>query len=195
WQNLDKAIASSNDQFDFEVRWHLYFLNPSAPKEGVVKKVHYMEKFGPQSEIIKARMAELFRGHGLDYDVDGLTGNTLDNHRLITFAGHQGYDKQNALVEELHLGYFTQGKYIGDKEFLVEATKKVGIEGAAEFLDNPNKGVQEVYAELEKYSDHITGIPYYVVCDSSDGSMEKKQARWPNPEVFARAFQQPTKSM
>ncbi|KAF9619817.1 hypothetical protein IFM89_009568 [Coptis chinensis] len=60
-------------------------------------------------------MAKVFRGHGLDYDVDGLTGNTLDNHRLITFAGHQGYDKQNALVEELHLGYFTQGKYIGDK--------------------------------------------------------------------------------
>ncbi|KAF9600208.1 hypothetical protein IFM89_005032 [Coptis chinensis] len=105
-----------------------------------------MEKFGPQSERIKARMVRCSVVMVLTNDVDGLT------------------------------------------EFLVEATKKVGIEGAAEFLDDPNKGVQEVYAELEKYSDHITGIPYYVVCDSSDGSMEK-QARWPNPRgLFARAF-------
>ncbi|KAF9602350.1 hypothetical protein IFM89_026777 [Coptis chinensis] len=123
------------------VRWHPYFLNPSAPKEGVVKKVHYREKFGPQSERIKARMAEVFRGHGLDYDVDGLT------------------------------------------EFLVEAAKKVGIEGAAEFLDDPNKGVQEVYAELEKYSDHITGVPYYVI------NGKNKLSGGQPPEVFARAFQ------
>ncbi|KAF9589960.1 hypothetical protein IFM89_029576, partial [Coptis chinensis] len=50
----------------------------------------------------------VFRGHGLDYDVDGLTGNTLDNqwtHNICRAS--RGYDKQNALVEELHLGYFT----------------------------------------------------------------------------------------
>jgi predicted DsbA family dithiol-disulfide isomerase len=37
------------------------------------------------------------------------------SHRLITHAGHQGYDKQNALVDELFQSYFCQGKYIGDK--------------------------------------------------------------------------------
>jgi hypothetical protein len=39
----------------------------------------------------------------------------MDSHRLITLAGHQGYGKQNALVDELFLNYFCQGKYIGDK--------------------------------------------------------------------------------
>lgn len=38
----------------------------------------------------------------------------MDSHRLIAYAGHQGLDKQNALVEELFLGYFTRGKYLGD---------------------------------------------------------------------------------
>lgn len=42
-------------------------------------------------------------------------GDTMDSHRLITFAGHQGFDKQHALVEELLLGYFTQGKFIGSR--------------------------------------------------------------------------------
>ncbi|KAF9625492.1 hypothetical protein IFM89_023428, partial [Coptis chinensis] len=161
------------------VRWHPYFLNPSAPKEGVVKKVHYREKFGPQSERIKARMAKVFRGHGLDYDVDGLTGNTLDNHRLITFAGHQGYDKQNALVEELHLGYFTQGKYIGDK---------------CSFCDHsPTMGVSCLF-ELEKYSDHIVRS---ILCDdSSDRSMEKTSSVAANPlRSLQELFRQLTKSM
>ncbi|MCH95527.1 DSBA-like thioredoxin domain containing protein, partial [Trifolium medium] len=55
----------------------------------------------------------------------------------------EGLDKQHALVEELGLGYFTQGKYIGDQKFLVEAAAKVGIEGAEEFLKNPNNGLKE----------------------------------------------------
>lgn len=42
-------------------------------------------------------------------------GNTMDSHRLIYFSRQQGLDKQHDLVEELCLGYFTQGKYIGDQ--------------------------------------------------------------------------------
>lgn len=39
----------------------------------------------------------------------------MDSHRLIHLAGQQGIDKQNDLVEELFLGYFTQAKYVGDR--------------------------------------------------------------------------------
>ncbi len=39
----------------------------------------------------------------------------MDSHRLITLAGHQGYDKQSALVEELFQSYFCHGKFIGDR--------------------------------------------------------------------------------
>ncbi|CAA3019420.1 DSBA-like thioredoxin domain [Olea europaea subsp. europaea] len=162
-KNLDKAIASSNDQYNFEIKWHPYFLNPSAPKEGVVKKDYYRNRFGPRAEQMESRMTEIFKGFGMEYDGDGLTGNTLDSHRLIYFAGHQGPDKQHKLVEELCLGYFTQGKYIGDRQFLVESARKVGLEGAAEFLEDPNNGLKEVNEELHKYSANISGVPYYVV--------------------------------
>lgn len=39
----------------------------------------------------------------------------MESHRLIYFAGKQGQDKQHQLVEELFHGYFTQGRYIGDR--------------------------------------------------------------------------------
>ncbi|PIA63222.1 hypothetical protein AQUCO_00200917v1 [Aquilegia coerulea] len=183
-RNLDKAMDLLKDQFDFEVRWHPFFLNPSAPKEGLVKEDLYREKMGPQFESAIGRMTEVFRAHGLEYNLSGLTGNTMDSHRIMAFAGHQGLDKQHALAEELFLGYFTQGKYIGDRGFLVESAEKVGVQGAAEFLEDPDKGVQEVYAALEKYSGSINGVPYYVI----NGKHELKGGQ--PPEVFLKAIQE-----
>lgn len=42
-------------------------------------------------------------------------GNTLDSHRLIHYTGKEAPEKQHELVEELCRGYFTQGKFIGDR--------------------------------------------------------------------------------
>ncbi|CAA0823342.1 Thioredoxin superfamily protein, partial [Striga hermonthica] len=182
-KNLDKAISSSDDRYAFEIKWHPYMLNPSAPKEGVVKKEFYLNKFGPRAAQMEARMTEIFKGLGLEYDTSGLTGNTLDSHKLIYFAGKQGLDKQHKLVEELYLGYFTQGKYIGDRDFLVETAKKVGIEGAAEFLEDPNNGVKEVNEEIEQHSAHISGVPHYVV----NGKYQLSGGQ--PPESFLKAFQ------
>nr|KJB10389.1 hypothetical protein B456_001G207200 [Gossypium raimondii] len=166
-----------------QIKWHPFFLDPSAPKEGVSKREYYEKKFGSRTQGILARMTEIFRNVGLEYDMSGLTGNTLDSHRLIYFAGKQGLDKQHALVEELYLGYFTQGKYIGDREFLLESARKVGVEGAAEFLENPNNGVKEVNEDLEKYSANISGVPNYVI----NGKQQLSGGQ--PPEVFLRAFQ------
>ncbi|KAH9739687.1 DSBA domain-containing protein [Citrus sinensis] len=132
-RNLDKAIASSKDQYDFEIRWHPFFLNPSAPKEGVNKKDFYENKFGSQNQGIIARMTEVFRGLGLEYNMSGLT--------------------------------------------------KVGVEGAAEFLDDPNSGLNEVHEELKKYSANISGVPHFVL----NGKHELSGGQ--PPEVYLRAFQ------
>lgn len=183
-KNLDKAVAASKDQYDFEIRWHPYQLDPNSPKEGVVKREHYHEKFGPQFARMEARMSEVFKKLGLEYNLSGLTGNTLDSHRLIYFAGQQGPDKQHNVVEELCIGYFTQAKYVGDWEFLLECATKAGVEGAAEFLLDPNNGVKEVKEELEKYSAHLGGVPFYLI----NNGKQKLSGAQP-PEVFLKAFE------
>ncbi|AQK64300.1 uncharacterized protein LOC100194152 [Zea mays] len=187
-KNLEKAMEQSRDKFDFEVRWHPFFLNPDAPKEGVRKSDFYKAKFGPvQYERVISRMAEIFRGLGLEYDMSGLTGDTMDSHRLIALAGHQGYDKQNALVGELFLNYFCEGKYIGDKQVLLDAARKVGIEGAEELFQDPTKGVDEVQEELKKYSSGISGVPHFVINDKYQLSGGQP------PNVFMRAFEMAAK--
>ena len=51
---------------------------------------------------------ETFKSEGLDYTMDGLTGNTLNSHRLIAYAGQQGVDVQDRVVEQLFKAYFTE---------------------------------------------------------------------------------------
>ncbi|KAM3363682.1 putative protein YwbO isoform X1 [Capsicum galapagoense] len=181
-KNLDKAIALTNDQYDFEIKWHPFLLNPSAPKEGVNKKDYYRNKFGPRSEQMMSKMSEVFKGLGLEYNMSGLTGSSLDSHRLLYFAGQQGLDKQNNLAEELFLGYFTQERYIGDREFLIEAATKVGVEGAANFLEDPNNGLKEVNEELQHYSSNISGVPHFVL----NGKYQLSGGQ--PPESFIQAF-------
>ncbi|KAK1360011.1 DSBA domain-containing protein [Heracleum sosnowskyi] len=176
------AIASSKIHYDFKVVWHPFFLNPSAPTEGVPKKEFYRSKFGSRADQMHSRMTEVFKNVGLEYNMSGLTGNSMDSHRLIHFAGQQDLGKQHDLVEELFIGYFTQGKYIGDRQFLVESANKVGVGGAAEFLQNPDNGRKEVHEEIKKYSANISGVPFYTI----NGKYQLSGGQ--PPEAFLRAF-------
>ncbi|KAI4365236.1 hypothetical protein MLD38_021236 [Melastoma candidum] len=156
-KNLGRAISMARGRFDFEVHWHPFFLNPTAPNEGMDKREYYRNKFRARVERIAARMHEVLFMLGLEYNMSGLTGNTMDSHRLINYAGKLGPEKQHQLVEKLFLGYFN---ILVTKAFLVEAADKVGIAGAAEFFDDPNNGIQEVKEDFARYSSKISGVPH-----------------------------------
>ncbi|GJP55334.1 hypothetical protein CLOM_g14305 [Closterium sp. NIES-68] len=171
-RNLDKAIAEIADVADVEVRWHAYQLNPKASKEGVSKLDLYRSLFGDRMPAITARMTGVFEELGLKYNLGGLTGNTLDSHRLISLAGMKDREQgglpassslQHRLVEELFLDYFTREKFIGDRQVLLSAAERAGLQGAAEWLDNPQAGLQEVEAELQRYRPRVSGVPHFII--------------------------------
>jgi len=55
---------------------------------------------------------DTFAQEGLQYNIDGMTGNTLDSHRLIAHAAKEGPEQQNALVEGLFKAYFTEVRHL-----------------------------------------------------------------------------------
>ncbi|KAL3149651.1 hypothetical protein ABBQ38_013483 [Trebouxia sp. C0009 RCD-2024] len=108
-RRLETAIKKFQGHKSFEVRWHPFFLNPDASKEGVNKLEMYKQKFGEQRvQQMVPMLTQTFAKEGLSYTMDGQTGNTLNSHRLIALAGQQGLDKQDKLVELLFTAYFTQ---------------------------------------------------------------------------------------
>lgn len=181
--NLDEAISATKDKYNVEVRWHPFLLNPKAPMEGHDKLQYYYEKFGEtRVRGMIEHMKKIFSERGLDYKIGGKTGNTMDSHRLLELAAQQGLVKQNALVEELFQNYFTQEKYIGDRDILLAAAEKVGISGAREFLDDPNAGRQEVLEGLREYAKGVTGVPFFRIGKETIAGAQPAEA-------FVKAFQ------
>lgn len=62
----------------------------------------------PPREDTNALPQDTFAQEGLQYSIEGLTGNTLDSHRLIAHAGEESPERQDALVEGLFKAYFTE---------------------------------------------------------------------------------------
>jgi predicted DsbA family dithiol-disulfide isomerase len=150
----------------------------------VSKLEYYKAKFGEERvEPMLRRMGAVFGQLGFRYSMGGLTGNTLDSHRLLVLAARQGLDRQNALAEELFLNYFTQEKYIGDRQVLLAAAEKAGVTGAQEWLDDPKAGLQEVQEELRTYGRGVSGVPHFRI-----GKLAVSGAQ--PPEVLVEALEE-----
>ncbi|KAK9825745.1 hypothetical protein WJX74_003649 [Apatococcus lobatus] len=181
-RRLESAIKR-NPGRDFLVRWHPFQLNPNASAEGVNKLQYYKDKFGEsRTAAMLPRMTETFAQEGLAYSMDGLTGNTLDSHRLIAAAGQQGPQVQDALVEELFSNYFTQGKYINDPEVLKAAGQKAGVTDSDAVVKDKDRLRAEVIEELQSFARGVTGVPYFII----DGKYALSGAQ--EPAAFEEAF-------
>lgn len=179
-----KSMAGRN--VEFEVRWFPFQLDSKAPVQGVNKLEMYKAKFG-ESRVAQMlpMMTQTFADLGLSYSLGGLTGNTLDSHRLIHRAGEVGgAQMQDQLVEELFLNYFTQEKFINDRAVLVAAAEKVGLAGAAEYLADPQNGRSEVLSLISSKARQINGVPNFTI--NNRYSLSGAQ----DPSTFTQVFSQ-----
>jgi len=189
-RNLEKAMSLC-PQADFEVNWRPFELNPSAPKTGENKLEMYTRKFGEERiRMMMPRMTETFAKVGLNYSIGGLTGNTFDSHRLIFWAGTLGHAKQDALVEELFSNYFCEEKYIGDRQILLAAAIKVGLDQteAERILDDCTAFKKEVENEKRTFGRGVSGVPFFII------NREEGLSGAQPPETFVEIFRDALKS-
>eukprot|EP00899_Mesostigma_viride_P018519 jgi/Mesvir1/26669/Mv20453-RA.1 len=182
-RRLETAMSQFADKAEFQVVWRPFLLNPNAPKEGTNKLELYKSKFGEQRiKSMLPMMTQVFAQYGLRYSLGGLTGSTLNSHRLISLAKAQG--KQDAVVEELFRNYFTEEKYLNDREVLLAAATKAGLTDAQRIVDDEILGRQEVLTELNKYARGVTGVPFFII------NNKYKLSGAQDPETFAEVFEE-----
>ena len=155
------------DGLTFEVHWHAYQLNPDMPAEGVDRAEYRMKKFGSleRTRQMDARVAEAGAAVGLDirHDLMRRTPNTVAAHRTIWLAGQMGV--QDAVVEALFRGFFTEGRDIGDIATLIELAASAGLDAArvAAMLAGA-EGRDEVLGEDEMARrSGIDGVPSFTM--------------------------------
>jgi predicted DsbA family dithiol-disulfide isomerase len=157
-RRFEKAAELLKDEFEIEVRWLPFQLNPDLPSEGIPRADYRKAKFGSleRSRQMDARVIAEGKGEGIDFAFDRIERqpNTTQAHRLIGLAQEQG--KGNEVVNALFNTHFEQAKYIGDPKVLAEIAAQCGVQGW------PEKAPDLSALEGEVREMGISGVPTFI---------------------------------
>ncbi len=163
-RKLDAAMKQVA-QFEYEVRWRPFQLDPTIPPEGIDRHEYMARKFGPEKiAAIHARLEEAGKEEGISFAFDKITRspNTLDAHRLIRWAQSSG--KQSEIVERLFSLYFVEGQDIGDRDVLINVARDNGLDAdlvARLFIEGVDIiPVQEEMSTAARMG--ISGVPFFI---------------------------------
>ena len=187
-RRLERALGQLNGAAPARITWRPYQLNPTMPKDGMDRTTYLEAKFGSldafrqmEEHVLAAGAAERIP---FAFEKVARTPNTFLAHRLIWYAEQQS--RQDAVVESLFRGYFTEGADIGLVPVLGQLAGRAGLDAVAveSFLQR-EEGATEVKAE--EAAGHrlgIRGVPYFLV----NGSISISGAQ--PPDIFVAALQQ-----
>ena len=187
-RRLERALDQLNGAAQARITWRPYQLNPTMPKDGMDRTTYLEAKFGSlnafrqmEEHVLAAGAAERIP---FAFEKVARTPNTFLAHRLMWHAEQQGC--QDAIVELLFRGYFTEGADIGSVPVLGQLAGRAGFDAAAvESFFHSEEGTTEVKAE--EAAGHrlgIRGVPYFVL----NGSISISGAQ--PPDIFVSALQQ-----
>jgi predicted DsbA family dithiol-disulfide isomerase len=166
-RNLDKAVTELRATVNVDVKWLPFELNAGMPKGGLDRKKYRSAKFGTweHSQRLDEHVAQAGKGVGLKFNHDRMemTPNTFDAHRLIWLAEKHGV--QDAVIEALFAGYFTDGRDVGDREVLIQIGAEAGLdpELTRSFLSG-DEGSEEVrLLAATAYASGFSGVPTILV--------------------------------
>ena len=112
------------------------------------------------------RVREAGRSADIDFDFDGIARqpNTLDAHRLIAWAQSRHEGDAQALVEALFRAYFLDGRYVGDREVLVQIAADAGFDpdDARAFVFSDALRTDVAAADARAREMGVSGVPFFI---------------------------------
>ncbi|QFU75583.1 DsbA family oxidoreductase [Halioglobus maricola] len=166
YKQLLKALESMSGQFNAEIEWHPFELNPYMPPEGQDLREHVIQKYGTtpeQSKAARARMTELGTelGFTFAYADDMRMVNTFSAHQLLHWA--RTMQKQTELKLELFAAFFTQREDVSDFTVLSAAAARAGLsEKEALAVLQDGRYAELVREELDTWLDNgVHAVPTF----------------------------------
>ena len=128
---LMKALEALSGQFEPEIYWHPFELNPDMPEQGQDLREHLVQKYGPQAgsgQSVRSRLTGLGESLGFQFDYyEGMRMvNTFRAHQLLHWAALQG--KQTDLKLGLFKAFFTCREDVNDPDVLVQVVERTGLD-------------------------------------------------------------------
>ncbi|MBL7862341.1 MAG: DsbA family oxidoreductase [Cyclobacteriaceae bacterium] len=185
-RRIEKAMEQLKDQFEFDITYLPFELNPHIPKSGFNQQEYLIKKFGSAEkyEQITQHVTTIAAGEGLRFNFQNqsVAPNTRDAHRIIWLAKQEG--KQASMKEAFLKAYFEEGVDLSKNENLASIADGVGLPvNRVLSLLNSDEGLNEVIAaEQQNYQRGVSGVPFYIVNNQYGISGAQPT------EVFIRAF-------
>jgi predicted DsbA family dithiol-disulfide isomerase len=164
-RRLELAVAS-RPQYDSQVRWRPFELNPDMPVDGL-PRASFLASRGITAERaaqIDAELTRLGSASGIQFRFDLIQRipNTRFSHLLLAYAARHG--RQSEVKDRIMRAYFEEGVNIGDVDELVRLGAEVGLAQAeirrAMIVRAGQDGV--VAAERHATLLGITGVPSFI---------------------------------
>ena len=130
-RRFERALDTFEDRAEVQIVHRSFQLDPTRPtgetqkrREMLMAKYHLT---AAQVEALDRRMEQTAAADGLEYHLgDGVTGNTLDAHRLLHLAADRG--RQDAVLERFYRAYFTEGRSLFDDDSLTALSAEAGLD-------------------------------------------------------------------
>jgi predicted DsbA family dithiol-disulfide isomerase len=170
-RHLEEAIAGFEHRDEVEVVYHSFELDPSAPQVPVETTVESLaKKFGTDvagARELMTRADGVAAAAGLEFNhTDAPHARTIDAHRLLHLAAHEGGPgQQGALKEALLHAYFIDAANVGDHDTLAAVATGAGLdEPRVRAVLSSDEYAAEVQADIRQAAEYgATGVPFFVI--------------------------------
>ncbi len=185
-RRLEKAMTAMADEFEFDVHYLPFELNPTIPAAGLDQKAYLADKFGgtERYEKLTGHVTRMAAAEGLNFDFQRqrISPNTRQAHRLVWFAQEQG--KGDQVQELLMKAYFEDGVDLSRSSNLAELAAKAGMDQAEvqRFLGSTEGEAEVEAAEKFSFQRGVQGVPFFIINDQFGISGAQ------SPEVFKQAL-------
>jgi predicted DsbA family dithiol-disulfide isomerase len=147
------------------VRWLPFQLNPDLPASGMPRREYIERKWGPgRGPEVYSRVSGVGREVGVPFAFENIAvqPNTLEAHRLLTYAGEAG--RQDETAEELFKAYFIEGLNLTDPEVLADVGARGGLDRDAvmAYLASDADRDRVAQADVEARTAGIGGVPFFI---------------------------------
>lgn len=168
YARLEKAIAELGDDYNVEIEWHAFELNPDHDGIGEPILPALAKKYDTTEHEIwlnQTHMISLAEGLGINFDKlqERYTCRTFDGHRLIKWASTFG--QQTELKKALFAAYFGGGLNVAEQSVLLNCVKQVGLDTEAAKAVLESDQYADAVREDEAMASQagITSVPTYII--------------------------------
>ena len=185
-RRLEKAMAAAADQYDFQVAYHPFELNPATPPTGVNQSAYLTEKFGGQERYQSitdhTSSVAALDGLELNFAKQAILPNTRKAHALIFAAQNSGI--QVPVADAFFRAYFTDGVDLSKDANLVDIAVKSGLDKTvAETAISSDALLDSITSqEREMQNLGISAVPFFIF--NSEFGVSGAQAS----ETFIKIF-------